>query len=203
MTTEKNFEIGQVVYILAEQAETILPGMVVEECVVKKLSGNSISWKVKVGEGEKAKLYDTAKIRGEVYGNLAEIRTVMEQRLSAYVLSLIKEAETRVENWYGKEIAEAQKNKMEDLGFKSTGEDKIDPEVLLSTLEKTPLQSSKFTPQVEKPTLPQNLSAEERKERLRKMAIPENEPISSAVSENPNGLTFLIDANGQRIPIKT
>lgn len=194
--SDKNFEIGQVVYILSEQAQTILPGMVVEECVVKKLSGNSISWKVKVGAGEKAKLFDSAKIKGEVYGSLEEVRTVMTQRLTDFVNNLTKEAEQRVEKWYGKEIAERQKT-LEPLSVSNDPDDKIDPDLLLSSLENTAPTPKFHSPAPSTPSYPSQVTNKDlAKERLRALATPPEEELAQ------NGAVFVLDDKGNRIPVK-
>lgn len=195
--TTKNFEIGQVVYILAEQAQTILPGLVVEECVVKKITGNSTSWKVKVGLGDRAKLFDSAKIKGELYGSLEEVKTVMTERLLAFVNNLGSEAEQRVEKWYGKEIAEKEKNAaLVPSGLRSTGvDDRIDPEALLNSLEGPSASTPKFV--AEKPVT--NPSGEGLKERLKRMALPEDEGTPDLSAD---GATFYVDVNGSRIPVR-
>ncbi len=189
----KNFEIGQVVYILSEQAQTILPGLVVEECVVKKITGNSTSWKIKVGHGDKAKLFDSAKINGELHGSLSEVQTVMTKRLQDYIINLVKEAEDRVEKWYGKEIADSQKASFEAASLSSNPEDKIDPDVLLSSIEDS-APAPKFV--AEKKQEPKPQTKDGLKDHLKRMAIPDDEPVSE------NGSVFYVDIDGQRMPVR-
>lgn len=185
---EKNFEIGQVVYILSEQAQSILPGIIAEEVSIKKLSGNSISWKVKVGQGDKAKLFDSAKIKGDVYGSLDEVRSVMTQRLNEYIDKISSEAQTRVEKWYGKEISERQKIEQGQYMPSSSGhDDRIDPDLLLSSLENTP-PTAKFTPEANRAADPK-VSL---RNRLESMVSPEDE----------EGSVFVTDLNGDRIPVR-
>jgi hypothetical protein len=188
----KNFEIGQVVYILSEQAQTILPGIVAEEVVIKKLSGNSTSWKVKVGHGDRAKLFDSSKIRGEVYGSLDEVREIMSQRLNEYVNKITIEAQERVEKWYGKEIADREKQMFQNTTLSSPAaiDDRIDPDILLSTLENAP-SAPKFTPEAKidpRASLRQNLTA---------LAIPDEEEESSG-----EGNMFITGPNGEKIPVR-
>lgn len=193
--TDKNFEIGQVVYILSEQAQTILPGMVVEECVVKKLSGNSVSWKVKVGSGDRAKLFDSAKIKGEVYGSLDEVRNVMTHRLSEYVDKISKEAEDRVEKWYGKEIADREKQNTTGTISPPDPDDKLDPELLLNSIENNTTPAPKFTPEATRAAQPQsNL-----RNHLMQLASPrpgEDGPLEG------EGSVFMVDAGGNRVPVR-
>jgi len=186
----KNFEIGQVVYILSEQAQSILPGIVAEEVVIKKLSGNSTSWKVKVGHGDRAKLFDSSKIKGEVYGSLDEVREIMQTRLNEYVDKITVEAQERVEKWYGKEIAEREKAMhTSPTPSTSTFDDRIDPDILLSSIENSPI-SPKFTSEAKidpRASLRQNLMA---------AVIPDEEP-----STDGEGHMFMQGPNGERIAV--
>lgn len=192
---EKSFEIGQVVYILSEQAQTILPGLVAEELVVKKITGNSVSWKIKVGSGDKAKLFDSAKIKGEIYGSLEEVRTVMTKRLNEYIDKISTEAQQRVENWYGKEIADRQKMMQASPSAVGSGiDDRIDPELLLNAIENVPVQQTipKFKPETSPKT---NL-----RERLTDMVVDKSmEP--GQVEDVGEGGMFVQGPNGERIRI--
>lgn len=192
---DKNFEIGQVVYILSEQAQTILPGMVVEECVVKKLSGNSISWKVKVGAGDKAKLFDSSKIKGEIYGTLEEVHVVMTERLTKFVENLMESATKRVENWYGKEVAEQGRKVVAQPQLSQQDlDDKIDPDILLSSIENS-MPEPKFTKEATIAAMPQtNLRS-----RLRDLATPDDEDQTPLEGE---GTVFMVDAGGNRVPVR-
>lgn len=196
--TSRTFEIGQVVYILSEQAQTILPGMVVEECVVKKLSGNSVSWKIKVGAGDNAKLFDSAKIKGEVYGSLEEVRVVMTERLTGFIETLTKAAEVRVEKWYGKEIADREKANVGHVSTSSDPDDKLDPDMLLSSIENNVTPAPKFSSEVPRVAHQQPASVDGMREKLRNLATPPPEE-GEQVSE---GTMFMIDAGGARIPVK-
>lgn len=50
-------KIGQIIYVLSNKAQRIIPAIVVEEMTVKKLEGNEVSWKVSVGPTGKEKNY--------------------------------------------------------------------------------------------------------------------------------------------------
>lgn len=197
--TSRTFEIGQVVYILSEQAQTILPGMVVEECVVKKLSGNSVSWKIKVGAGDNAKLFDSAKIKGEVYGSLEEVRVVMTERLTGFIVTLTQAAEARVEKWYGKEIADREKANVGYAAPSSDPDDKLDPDMLLNSIENTSTPTPKFSSEVPRMVQHQPTSSADMREKLRNLATPPPEEGDQQASE---GTMFMIDAGGARIPVK-
>lgn len=183
----KNFEIGQVVYVLAQQSETILPGIVVEEIVVKKISGNSVSWKIKVGANEKAKLYDSSKINGVVYGSLEEVKMATLKQFTEFVEKMCVDAEERVEKWYGKEIAEKQKQLAQSLGY-SLPEDKIDPDTMLSSVEE-PGTREKI----------QKSDSSDMRKKLEKMVIDESP--ENGTSSVADGEMFTIGPNGERIKV--
>lgn len=196
----RNYEIGQVVYVLAEQTQTILPGIIVEEVIVKKLSGNSVSWKIKVGQGDKAKLYDSAKINGEVYGSLDEVREVTLRQLTAFVTKMCNEAEERVEKWYGREIAEKQKQLQGAIGPEIPS-DKIDPDMMLSSAVDSFEEdvASKVPDKHKSMLIPQQKNDPgSLREKLENMIIDKDEMFQPT----GEGEMFITGPNGERIPVK-
>lgn len=125
----RTFEIGQIVYVLSDKAEAIVPAIVVEELIHKKLDGNSISWKVAVGPPSKKKIVASDELSGEIYTSLDEIKKVMLKRLSVFVIDLVEKAHKRTELWYGKQIL---KPKEEEI---KASDGKIDPASLLDTID--------------------------------------------------------------------
>lgn len=204
---EKNFEIGQVVYILSEQSQSILPGIIAEEVVVKTISGNSVSWKIKVGNGDKAKLFDSLKIKGEVYGSLEEVRGIMTKRLNDFIDKISQEANDRVEKWYGKEVAErarqqqdpGEQDKANSSGDDSSGDDRIDPDALLNAIEnKISLhQSSRFGTDPQAGARPRATSRAELKQRLTALAVPEEEN-----GQGGEGDMFVSLPSGELVPVR-
>lgn len=125
----RTFEIGQIVYVLSDKAEAIVPAIVVEELVHKKLDGNSISWKVAVGPPSKKKIVASDELSGEIYTSLDEIERVMLKRLSTFVTNLVSKAHKRTEDWYGKQIPRPKEEEIE------ASDGKIDPASLLDTID--------------------------------------------------------------------
>jgi hypothetical protein len=164
--------------------------------VIRKLTGNSVSWKIKVGHGDKAKLFDSAKIKGEVYGSLDEVRAIMTKRLNEYIDKISLEAQERVEKWYGKEIADRERQQQSQMTVPSppSVDDRIDPDILLSTIENGP-PSPKFTPDATA------MSADPKralKSHLTSLAIPSPEEDL----ESGEGETFIQGPNGERIRVR-
>ena len=51
-----SLSIGQIIYVLSNKTQKIIPAIVVEEMTVKKIDGNETSWKVSVGPQGKEKI---------------------------------------------------------------------------------------------------------------------------------------------------
>lgn len=115
-------KIGQIIYVLSNKAQKIIPAIVVEEMTVKKLEGNEVSWKVSVGPTGKEKIIDSKRLDGELYETLLEVENVLKQRLEAFVNGIVVDAQKRAEIWYGNKPKLVQQ---------SATQDKIDPDTLI------------------------------------------------------------------------
>ncbi len=189
----KIYEIGQVVFVVPDQAQHILPGIIVEEVIVRKITGNSTSWKIKIGSPEKAKVLDSEKVNGEVYGSLEEVRVVISNKLSDYLNKVTSDAEGLVEKWYGKDIAEKQKN-LSRL-TKPLESDSDDPDLLLSSLDSGPsIPQQQINAAVKK----QVSGPEDARERLRRLAIDEEVPMAGSEDEQK---VFIQQPDGQRVAV--
>lgn len=98
-----SYEMGQIVYILSETSESIVPGIIIEEIMVKTLQGNSVSWKIRIGPEEKNQIVDSSQIKQKIYGSLEEISKVMKVKLDFYLQNLIKTANNKAVSWYGED----------------------------------------------------------------------------------------------------
>ena len=126
----KSLTIGQVIYVLSNKAQKIVPAIVVEEVVVKKLDGHHVSWKVSVGPAGKEKVIDSSRLDGDIYTSLDEIKEVLHKRLALFLNDIISEAEKRAANWYGEKIKSVTPNKID-----AESSEKIDPDQLLVDIE--------------------------------------------------------------------
>jgi hypothetical protein len=124
---EHTFQIGQIIYLLSEEAEAIVPAIVTEEQVVKKLDGNSVTWKVAVGPVNKRREVDSNNLKGELHTSLEEIRETMVKRLTDFVDNMIEQAKKKTEVWYGHQMLEQARSD-------GTG-GKIDPASLLNSID--------------------------------------------------------------------
>jgi hypothetical protein len=115
-------QIGQIIYVLSNKAQKIIPAIVVEEMTVKKLDGNETSWKVSVGPTGKEKIIDSKRLDGELYATLDEVQAVLKERLDQFINSIVVDAEKRANLWYGSKTKIVEQYKEED---------KIDPNSLI------------------------------------------------------------------------
>jgi len=95
-----SFAIGQVIYVLSDKTQTVLPGIVQEEIHHRTIDGEKVSYRVAIGPPNKQRVVDLATVDGEVYGNLDEIRNVLIARLTAFVDDLCNTTNERVNQWY-------------------------------------------------------------------------------------------------------
>lgn len=166
---EKNLQIGQIIYILSNVKQKIVPAIVVEEIIVKKIDGNQISWKIGVGPPGKEKIIDSNRIDGNIYASLEEIRDVLTKRLTSFLDDLINEAERRAESWYHHHISKIAEHNIEK------NMEKIAPEKLLSEFDNQ-LENTSFDNSRTNNLNPEITAATERiklREELRKRLVDE------------------------------
>lgn len=117
-----SLQIGQIIFVLSNKAQKIIPAIVVEEVTIKKLEGNETSWKVSVGPTGKEKIIDSKRLDGELYATLDEVQNVLKQRLEQFIATIVEDAEKRAAVWYGSKSKIAEQYREED---------KIDPNSLI------------------------------------------------------------------------
>lgn len=136
--TDRKFEIGEVIYLvstkpIAKKGSSfanfvVFPGIVNEEMVHRTREGDSISYKIMVGDASKNKIIDMAKVAGEIFGSLEEIKKVMQERANEQINHTLSNAALLAKRWYNAEtdtfINEGTDGLMED--------EKIDPAAILN-----------------------------------------------------------------------
>ncbi len=195
MNDKSPLSIGQIVYILSDKAQSVVPAIVVEEVIVKKLQGNQISWKVSIGPKDNNRIVDSSRINGELFHSLDEVRNVLMERFTDFVSNLCTETEKRTDTWYGKRPELKINNQEENL----------DPENLLSSIENkvnSKLQNQQLKPNnhKEENVFFNKNSPEEVRERLRNMLEDEEEMTDDDMTSEkkvvkmpgPNGKEMLV-----------
>lgn len=117
-----SLKIGQIIYVLSNKAQKIIPAIVIEEMTVKKLDGNEVSWKVSVGPTGKEKIIDSKRLDGELYASLDEVQGILKERLEQFINTIVEDAAKRADVWYGTKSKIAEQ---------SDSEDKVDPDSLV------------------------------------------------------------------------
>lgn len=168
----KKFSIGQIVYILYNKNQTILPALVVEEVTKQTLNGTEVSWKFAVGESKQQKIVDLTQINGDVYSSLNEIKQLLTERLNKYIDSIIKSAKDNEHIWYHAQLKNAKESGAVSETEKSVAADPLDSLI----------------------TGPKELSKESLREKLKEIVSLD----PSDLLEEKNVSSF-IDENGQKI----
>lgn len=188
--TNKSLSIGQVIYVLSNVKQKIVPAVVVEEIVVKKLDGNHVSWKVSVGPPGKERIVDSNRLDGDIYGSLDEIRDVLFKRLSSFLNDLVKEAEKRVELWYGQQVSTSKLDDLDgttDSSSQVERNDKIAPENLISEFESHATMSSRSPQMGAKQDTPASSPPPQKNQlqnKLRQMIDPDLDASSTSNGNN-------------------
>jgi hypothetical protein len=206
---KQGYTIGQIVYILSNKGQSILPAMIVEQQTVTTLSGKKVSWKLAIGAKDNPekpqRIADSGQINGEIYSSLDEVKAVLERKLKSFIEQITIQAQKRTEAWYGsqlKNVAEKPKNK-------PAAEERIDPEDLLDDLDENETLEAGMahiqTPANNVSNLPETVQKESLQNRLRDLATPTDEEMdqvsekSSSNSAVPMG--FIEGPDGQKIPV--
>lgn len=95
-----SYNIGQIIYVLSNKTQTVLPGIVREEIHYRSLDGENVSYKIAIGPQGKQRVVDLSSVDGEVYGSLDEVREVLIGKLTAFVDDLCATTNDRVNQWY-------------------------------------------------------------------------------------------------------
>lgn len=197
--SNRTLSIGQVIYVLSNKAQKIVPAIVIEEVVVKKLDGHHVSWKVSVGPPGKEKVIESNRLDGDIYTSLEEIRAVLHKRLATFLDELVNEANKRVKQWYGEQQAEI--NSLQ--GNSDNPNEKIDPENLITAIEN---DQGHNMPILQKSTTKVSSSEaqNELRRRMEKIADPEHPltEVSSEIRENSTmGQEEILLPGGHRVKV--
>lgn len=124
-----SFSIGQVIYVLSDKTQTVLPGIIKEEIHHRSLDGETVSYRVVIGPHNKQRIVDLSTLDGEVYGDLGEVRSVLVARLTAFVDDLCNTTNERANQWYGSVSRPQNSNNTNQQG------EKLDPSVLMNEMD--------------------------------------------------------------------
>lgn len=96
-----NYKIGQVIYILSKDTNTVLPVVVREEIYHRSIDGESVNYRLGIGPSGNQKIVDLTSIKGEAFGSLDEVKEHLLKQQTAVIDNVCYEAAQRVSAWYG------------------------------------------------------------------------------------------------------
>ena len=159
---------------MSNQSQRIVPGLIKEEVITRRVDGETISYIVSLGPEGKTKTMDLSKIDGEVFGSLEEVRQKTEQDLEiliekyrAQAVELCNEAEKLATSWYGEQVAQ-----------QSTANKLFDPSTVLDNTQPPRIQ--------DKEALKQEL--------IKKWSVMPEDPSE--------GGEVMVEINGKIVPVK-
>jgi hypothetical protein len=140
---QTHFNIGQIIYILSNKSQSVVPAIVAEEDFrkVRKLDGvhEVVNYKLCIGPKDRQRIVSLSQIDGEVYMSLEDIRTHLVQRLTAFVDDLVNTTLGNVQKWYG---VTANNQVLESSPNETGAELKLDPgDIIHAVNNNIPLQA--------------------------------------------------------------
>jgi hypothetical protein len=131
MAGQRTYNIGQIIYIMSDKNQSVVPAIVAEEDSrkIRKQDGihEVVSYKLCIGPKERPKFVELSRINGEVFESLDAVRETLVGRLTSFVDELVKNTQLNVSNWYGITADNQVLDQTDDVSKSS----KIDPEQLI------------------------------------------------------------------------
>lgn len=204
-----SYTIGQIIYILSNKSQSVVPAIVAEEDFrkVKKLDGvhEVVNYKLTIGPKDRQKTVPLSQIDGEVYVSLEDIRAHLVQRLTSFVDEVVNTTQGNVRNWYG---VIANNQVLESSEQSTTA--KFDPGDIVDAVNKNiPLQQSSSGAHPlqipgggSQPQQGMNPHAT-MKDNIRQMVTPEEDPMQGlGLNEASSNQQYAILPDGTRVPIR-
>lgn len=96
-----DYKVGQVLFISVKGKAQLLPVQVVEQLTKKTLSGEHVSYMVRLGAGEDAKTFDIATIGAEmIFSSAAKAKEILIERVSKTISRAVDSAVNQANQLY-------------------------------------------------------------------------------------------------------
>jgi len=92
------YKVGQIIYVLTSKETKIYPVQVVEEIIKRSITGESVSYIVKAGKGNK--LVPISDIQGELFEDVESLREVLTKRIINTINNIVNESIEKASEWY-------------------------------------------------------------------------------------------------------
>lgn len=216
MPVQQHFNIGQIIYILSNQSQTVVPAVISEEDIrkVRTLEGvqEVVNYKLSVGPKGRQKNVNLNSVDGEIYISLENLRTTLTEKLTLFVDELVKNTENKVRDWYNINPSTDKNQIMDSPELTNENGQRFDPEQIIHAVEtNTELNRTNSSQANPHPLQIINNSQKKQvgslKETVREMVTdPDDELLNSGYSQNnpssSNNLTNVILPDGKRVKLK-
>lgn len=96
--SNRAYRVGQVLYVLTNKDTKIYPVQITEEIIKRTVTGESVSYMVRVGKTGKA--VSLSEIDGEIYEEVDRLREVLTKRVINMINGIIDNALLKSSEWY-------------------------------------------------------------------------------------------------------
>ena len=96
--SNRAYRVGQVLFVLTNKDTRIYPVQITEEIIKRTVSGESVSYMVRVGKT--GKVANLSEIDGEIYEEVDRLREVLTKRVINMINGIIDNALLKSSEWY-------------------------------------------------------------------------------------------------------
>jgi len=96
--SNRAYRVGQVLFVLTNKDTRIYPVQITEEIIKRTVSGESVSYMVRVGKTGKAA--NLSEIDGEIYEEVDRLREMLTKRVINMINGIIDNALLKSSEWY-------------------------------------------------------------------------------------------------------
>ena len=100
-----SYEVGQIIYLLVEKSARVFPVQVIEEIVRKSISGEKITYMVKL-PNEKAELVDLSNLNAQVYTSEELLKQKMISNATSAIEKMVDQAVSIGKEIFSKPVQE-------------------------------------------------------------------------------------------------
>jgi len=101
MSEKKRYSVGQVVFVIVQQQDKIMPLQIVEEITKKTVSGEEIIYKAVYGGDAERKQYNLSLIKGEIFSTIEDVKKFLMTNTANWIEKIVTDAQKKTEAWYG------------------------------------------------------------------------------------------------------
>lgn len=199
MAGQQNFNMGQIIYILSNKTQSVVPAIVDEQVVrkIRKADGihEVVSYKLCIGPRDRQQVVDLSRIDGEVFDSLDSIRVTLVERLTGFVDELVKNTHKNVMNWYG---VTADSQLVDTYSADMTNESKFDPAQLVQAANNGLSLQGMQQRGTQQQTLNPHMSV---RDNIRAMVEPQDDGMQGLGLPGNNGTQTVILEDGTAVKV--